>query len=428
MFASFDKGASWRRMKNGLPTVPVFDIQIHPRDHDLIVATHGRSIWIMDDISTLEQWNDQVLTSDLKLFGTRPGIEWSVADYRGFVGSANFLAPNAPNGLLVDYFAKTAGPVQITIADKSGNRVRQLNARAEAGVVNRVVWDLRTDPPVPPAGRAGAGGGGRGRGGRAGAGEAAPAPGEPQVAGELQTEFGAPGGGEGGGGGGGGRGGFGFGGGRGALVEPGEYTVTVSAGGKTDSKTLTVDDDPRVQLSAEDRARRRQAVSTLAGMMREADAARRKATAMNTTLTSLTETWKQPSAPAVPDNVKKAAEDLLARVKTAAGMFENPAGFGGGRGGAGGGAGPPLTYTPPPITQKIGRLMGTIDGYAAAPTRSQIADIDALTAQLKKGVADVNALWEEAPKLNKMLIDAGVPYFTFNLNASAPSTAGRGGN
>jgi hypothetical protein len=212
------------------------------------------------------------------------------------------------------------------------------------------------------------------------------------------------------------------------LVEPGEYVVTVSAGGKTDSKTLAVEDDPRVQLSAEDRVKRKQALSTLASMTREADGARRKASAMNTTLTNLTESWKQPSSPAVPDTVKKAAEDLLERVKKSAAMFENAGGgFGGGRGGAAGGAGPPLTYTPPPITQKIGRLMGSIDGYGAAPTRSQMADIDALSAQLKKGVADVDALWEEAPKLNKMLIDAGVPYFTFNLNAATPP-AGRGGN
>ena len=59
MFVSFDRGANWHRMKNGLPTVPVFDIQIHPRDHDLILATHGRSIWIMDDISALEQMDNQ---------------------------------------------------------------------------------------------------------------------------------------------------------------------------------------------------------------------------------------------------------------------------------------------------------------------------------------------------------------------------------
>ena len=55
LFVTFDKGANWHRVKNGLPTVPVFDLQIHPRDHDLILATHGRSFWIMDDISALEE-------------------------------------------------------------------------------------------------------------------------------------------------------------------------------------------------------------------------------------------------------------------------------------------------------------------------------------------------------------------------------------
>src|SRR5258708_38186959 len=162
-------------MKNGLPTVPVFDVQIHPRDHDLILATHGRAIWIMDNVSALEELNDQVLTTDLKLFGTRTGIEWKMANYRGFTGGANFFAPNAPNGLIVDYFAKAAGPVGIAVKDKAGNPVRQLNARAEAGVVNRTTWDMRYDPPVPPAGGRGITGagdaaGGEGRGGREGGG------------------------------------------------------------------------------------------------------------------------------------------------------------------------------------------------------------------------------------------------------------------
>ena len=58
LFVTFDRGANWQRMKNGLPTVPVFDIQIHPRDHDLILATHGRSIWIMDNITALEEMAD----------------------------------------------------------------------------------------------------------------------------------------------------------------------------------------------------------------------------------------------------------------------------------------------------------------------------------------------------------------------------------
>ena len=112
----------------------------------------------------------------------------------------------------------------------------------------------------------------------------------------------------------------------------------------------------------------------------------------------------------------------MARAKVAAGMFENP---GGGRG-AGGAAGPPPAYTPPPVTQKINRLMGVIDSYSAPPTTRQLADLEEAKAQLQKGLAMVNALWEEVPKLNKMMIEAGVQYFTVNPESVPAAGRGRG--
>ena len=142
---------------------------------------------------------------------------------------------------------------------------------------------------------------------------------------------------------------------------------------------------------------------------------------MNTALTSLADGWKQPGAPAVPDSLKKAVDDLLARVKKTAAIFEQQ---GGGRG-AGGSAGPPPPYTPPPVTRKIQRLMFSIDGYSAAPTVRQMADIQDASAQLKTGIAQVDALWDEVPKLNKMMTEAGVPYFSVNLTPARP-TGGRG--
>jgi hypothetical protein len=155
--------------------------------------------------------------------------------------------------------------------------------------------------------------------------------------------------------------------------------------------------------------------------------ARRRAVAMSMALTSLTDGWKGTNAPPVPDNVKKAADDLLARAKKAAALFETP---GGGGRGAGGGAGPPPAYTPPPVTQKISRLMGTIDGYSAAPTSRQMADLAEAQQQLKSGTAEVDKLWDDVPKLNQMMKDAGVGYFTVNVNAvPAPAPfGGRGGN
>jgi hypothetical protein len=198
-------------------------------------------------------------------------------------------------------------------------------------------------------------------------------------------------------------------------VDPGEYTVTITAGGKTDTRTVIVEEDPRIELSAEDRAKRRQALTSLASLAKEADETRRKGVAMRTALTSLTESWRQPASPPVPDAIRKAADEFLGKVRTTAGTFEQA---GGGRG-AGGGAGPPLTYTPPTVVQKITRLMAAIDGYSAAPTARQLADIEQAAAQLRAGSTEVAMLWDEVPKLNKLMLEAGVPYFKLDVAAPA---------
>ena len=112
----------------------------------------------------------------------------------------------------------------------------------------------------------------------------------------------------------------------------------------------------------------------------------------------------------------------MAKVKPALATFESPAG-----GGRGGGAGPGGPFVPPPVTQKIARLMTTIDGYSAAPTARQLADLNDASAQLQSGVAEVNRLWEEVPKLNKVMLDAGVPYFAVHP-AGPAQPGGRGGN
>src|SRR6185436_3430421 len=174
-----------------------------------------------------------------------------------------------------------AGPVRVAVKDAAGNDVRQLTGRAEAGQVNRIAWDMRTDAPIRPAGAAtaGAAGGWRGgRGGGAGRGAAppaatgaAPAFAAPEAGGGGPGEPAAEGA---GGGGGGGRGGFG--GNRGTLVDPGSYTVALTLAGKTETKTVRVEDDPRLSVSQDDRTRRRTAITRLFTMTRQADEGRRK--------------------------------------------------------------------------------------------------------------------------------------------------------
>jgi hypothetical protein len=184
--------------------------------------------------------------------------------------------------------------------------------------------------------------------------------------------------------------------------------VTLAKGGKTETKTVTVELDPRLQISTPDRDTRHKTIETLTGLSREADAARKKAVAIRAAITSLTASWKLPNAPAVPDAVKKSADELLARSKTVADRFEAQ---GGGRGG-GGGAGSPPPYTPPPVTQKIARLLGALDSYSGAPTAFQLTETQDAAAQLQKDVAVLNALAADVPKLNKMIADAGIAYFS----------------
>ncbi len=131
----------------------------------------------------------------------------------------------------------------------------------------------------------------------------------------------------------------------------------------------------------------------------------KKAVAILASLTSLTASWNQPGAPPVPDPVKKSAEDLLARSKTVAARFQAAGGGGrGGGGGGGGGFGGP--YVPPPVTQKIGRLISVIDNYSGAPTSFQLTETQDAAAQLQKDIAELNKLAADVPKLNKMISDA----------------------
>jgi hypothetical protein len=185
-----------------------------------------------------------------------------------------------------------------------------------------------------------------------------------------------------------------------------------------------VEDDPRLTVSPDDRSKRRTAITKLYTMTRQAEEGRRKIVAMNTAVTALTDSWKRTAAPAVPDSVKKAAGDTLAKIKAVLGTFESPAG--GGRG-AGGGAGAPPPYTPPPVNQKINRLMGAIDNFSGPPTSRQLADVEECAVQLQKGLDELAKLDGEVPRLNKLIQDAGVPYFTVDTTGVPPAQGGRGG-
>jgi photosystem II stability/assembly factor-like uncharacterized protein len=228
VYASWDGGGRWVSIRNGLPPAPVRDLKIHPREHDVILATHGRGIYVLDDASPLATLNE-AMKADAYLFDIRPARRWVLFNRDGNLGDREWSTDNPANGASINFYLKSdTSPVTVTIADSTGKVVRTLrNVRGEAGV-NRVAWDLRHDSPVRPVGGRG---GGPGEGPAAGRGGEAPA---------------AEGRGEG-------RGGGRFGGAAGGpVVLPGTYTVKMQAAGKELSRSVNVALDPRVQVSEAD--------------------------------------------------------------------------------------------------------------------------------------------------------------------------------
>jgi photosystem II stability/assembly factor-like uncharacterized protein len=163
LYISLDGGKQWRRFMNNLPTARVDDILVHPRDNDLIVATHARSIWIADDVTPLQQMAS-LGAQETVLFDIRPAIAYLPDRQRGQQtgGQKAFVGENPPRGAMISYYLKTApsGDVKITIADATGRTIRTLDGTKDQGI-NRVNWNLAPQPL-----------GGRGFGGGRGGGQA----------------------------------------------------------------------------------------------------------------------------------------------------------------------------------------------------------------------------------------------------------------
>ena len=147
LFMSLDRGTHWIRLREGLPTVAVDDILIHPRERDLIAGTHGRSIYVLDDITALEQWKPGVAGAPVTLFAPRPATAFHYRTMSGNWGQRMFTARNPAFGAYLNYLVKawTGDGVSITVADSAGKTVRKLSGPGTPGL-HRVVWDLQREP------------------------------------------------------------------------------------------------------------------------------------------------------------------------------------------------------------------------------------------------------------------------------------------
>lgn len=187
VYVSIDGGRKWVPFKNNMPWVKVTDLVIHPRENDLVVATYGRGLFVTD-ITPLQELNENVLGQDVFLFEIEPKVQriyGGIGNYQ-LLGDSHPMTPNEPNAVVINYYLKekAAAKVNIRVTDPYGKVLREINGKGEAGM-NTAQWDMRMPRPQGQA------------------------PG-----------FG------------------GFGGG--AMVDPGEYLVTIEIGDKTFTKKALI--------------------------------------------------------------------------------------------------------------------------------------------------------------------------------------------
>ncbi|HEX9894742.1 MAG TPA: hypothetical protein VGA78_12510 [Gemmatimonadales bacterium] len=144
LWASLDQGKHWVKF-GGLPTVMVDDILVHPRDHDLVIATHGRSLYLIDDVRPLQELTAEVMAKPAHLFEPRPAVGfYPLEGWADWEGAAVYRGSNPPAGALLNYWVKEPMPdgVSFAVADSAGTPVANLKGQGFPGL-NRVVWDLK---------------------------------------------------------------------------------------------------------------------------------------------------------------------------------------------------------------------------------------------------------------------------------------------
>ncbi len=155
LWVSLDGGARWARYKGGdLPSVAVRDLAIHPRDHDLVIATHGRGIWIVDDITPLRALTPQTLANDVVFMKARPTVAKLSAGGGWANGDAAFVGQNPPNEAVITYYLKKRhifGDMKLEVLDSTGHVIGTVPSAKRRGL-SRVTWSMRLKAPtVPPA-------------------------------------------------------------------------------------------------------------------------------------------------------------------------------------------------------------------------------------------------------------------------------------
>jgi hypothetical protein len=154
LWISVDGGQGWAQYKgSSFPAVAVRDIFIHPRTSDLILATHGRGIWIVDDISPLRALTPDMMSEYAAFLPIPPAVQWMETSGGWSEGDATFVGPNHPTDAAIPYYQRSRhiyGDMKVEVFDAQGKLVDTLPTSGHRGV-NRSTWSMHMKPPHTPA-------------------------------------------------------------------------------------------------------------------------------------------------------------------------------------------------------------------------------------------------------------------------------------
>jgi photosystem II stability/assembly factor-like uncharacterized protein len=358
VWVTTNRGKQWTRLKANLPTVPVYEIVLHPRDNDMILATHGRAIWILDDLTPFQQWN-KAESTDAFLFDPAQAVAFNQADdqMKDFEGDRVFLGPNPAPGVPLAYRLRgNAKDVKVTIRDASNTVVRELTGdamkdRNKAGV-NTAQWDLRYAPIRP-------------------------------LRNQPQQQ-------------GGGGGGFGGGGNNGPFVLPGAYRATLTVDGRdVNTVTATIAGDPAIQITDADRKTWHDTALSLHRTQEKAnDVADQVAEAWTRFQAIEQQARGQNLPPALKTELESVRKELEG-VRTRLGIA------GGGQGGGGGFGGQNQN-----LRGRLGQLKGAVMASTSLPTEVQMRQKSEIEAAWPKLASEASAAMAKLAPLARDVVNA----------------------
>ena len=343
IYASWDGGKKWSAIMNNLPPVSVRDIKIQTIENDLVIGTHGRGAWILDDITPLQEMAN-TKSSGLHIFQPRTTYRWQMSRMDASQGQREYRAENPPYGAIISFHLATGkiDTVKIKIADSEGNHVSEFKVDEPKPGFNRTAWNLRYDGAV-----------------------------------SLATPI---------------TGGW-RGGNVGPTVAPGKYTVTLSTKGQSASASLEVRKDPRIEVSNEDFRKQLEAGIELRDMLSKVNTVLNGTESVMTQMSELKKKVKDFSSSDfdlteaegkiknVLQMVKEFRNDELKRPINGLGYRQRPR-----------------------LREELRSLAWAVDGTSARPTNPQMLRMKELDEETEAVVRRYNSIVEnEVAEINQIL-------------------------